>query len=39
MEASYDKEYAQMKAEGMEDYIEAKEFMWEFFDKRDERNQ
>ena len=37
MEASYDKKYKEMEAEGMEDYLEAKEFMWDFFDKRDQR--
>ena len=38
MEAAYDKEYEKLKSEGMEDYLEAKEFMWDFFAKRDESN-
>lgn len=37
MEAAYDKEYAKLKAGGMEDYLEAKEFMWDFFAKCDAR--
>jgi hypothetical protein len=36
MEAAFDKKYEEMKAEGMEDYLEAKEFMWEWFAKRDQ---
>lgn len=35
MEDAFDKEYAKLRACGMEDYIEAKEFMWDFFSKRD----
>lgn len=35
MEHAFEKEYEELKAEGMEDYLEAKEFMWDFFDKRD----
>ncbi|MGE3320514.1 MAG: hypothetical protein AB7I18_14585 [Candidatus Berkiella sp.] len=38
MEAAFDKTYKEMKAQGMEDYLEAKEFMWDFFDKRDQEN-
>lgn len=37
MEDAFDKKYASLKAEGMEDYLEAKEFMWDFFEKRDKR--
>jgi hypothetical protein len=37
LEAAWDKEYAKLKAEGMEDYLEAKEFMWDFFEKRDKK--
>ena len=37
MEAAYEKEYAELKKEGMEDYLEAKEFMWDFFERRDLR--
>ena len=38
MEAAFDKEYEALKAIGMEDCLEAKEFMWDFFAKRDESN-
>ncbi len=35
LEAAWDVEYAKYKTIGMEDCLEAKEFMWEFFEKRD----
>jgi hypothetical protein len=38
MEAAFDKKYQEMKAEGLEDYLEAKEFMWDFFAERDKEN-
>jgi hypothetical protein len=35
MEHAFEKEYARLEADGFEDYLEAKEFMWNFFEKRD----
>ena len=37
MEVAFEKKYAELKEEGLEDYLEAKEFMWEFFEKRGQR--
>ena len=37
MEDAFEKEYAKLEAAGMEDNLEAKEFMWEFFEKRDNK--
>ncbi len=36
METAFEAEYARLEKAGMEDYLEAKEFMWDFFKKRDE---
>lgn len=36
--AAWDKEYVRYKAAGMEDFLEAKEFMWDFVAQRDREN-
>ena len=38
MTAAFEKQYEELKKIGMEDILEAKEFMWEFFAKRDKEN-
>lgn len=38
MTVAFDKEYQKLKKIGMEDYLEAKEFMWEFYAARDNEN-
>ena len=38
MTAAFDEAYRNLKKIGMEDCLEAKEFMWEFYAKRDKEN-
>jgi hypothetical protein len=38
MTDAFDKAYSRLKEIGMEDFIEAKEFMWDFFAERDKEN-
>lgn len=38
LEKAFDEEYNKLKETGDEDLLEAKEFMWDFFAKRDEEN-
>ena len=38
MTTAFDKQYQALKAIGMEDCLEAKEFMWEFYAARDIAN-
>jgi hypothetical protein len=34
----WDKEFARYKEAGLEDLLEAKEFMWDFYAQRDKEN-
>ncbi len=38
MTTEFDSQYQSLKAIGMEDILEAKEFMWEFYAERDRNN-
>lgn len=38
MTTEFDRQYQELKKIGMEDCLEAKEFMWEFFAERDRQN-
>lgn len=38
MTAAFEKQYQELKKIGMEDCLEAKEFMWEFYAERDRQN-
>lgn len=38
MTEAFDKQYKKLKEIGMEDCLEAKEFMWEFYAQRDKDN-